>query len=195
MRHLTIYDRIYKHMFDDKDQTKLSTRDYEVKQRVQTLFTKKLDHPTITDKQLVKFIVETFDVSTVTAYHDINGIEMIFGDIRKANKEYIRMIVTETQKTVINIEKDRIQKDMQKTKPSNYSTKDLTQAVSVLARANNLDKEDPNMPNWDEVQPPIIEPTDDITIMDLDAVPDENVERLKAKYLGKMSEIQEANQI
>ena len=194
-KNLTVYDRIYKHLFDDKEKTKLSEKDYEVKQRVQAAFTKKLDHPTITDKSLVKFICETFGVSFVTAYADLNGIETMFGDIRKANKEYIRMIVTETQKTVINIEKERINNDLNSETPGSYSTKDLTSAVSVLARANNLDKEDPNMPNWEDVQPPIIEPTDDVTIMDLEAVPDKTIQLLKQKYLSKMSEIQEAEEV
>lgn len=211
IKNLTVYDRIYRHLFDDKEKTKLSENDYKVKQRVQAAFTKKLDHPTITDKSLVKFICETFDVSFVTAYSDLNGIEMMFGDIRKANKEYIRMVVTETQKDVINMEKSRLVKNLEAVRkwedhernekgelpprPDYYSTKDLTNAVAVLARANNLDKEDPNMPNWEDVQPPIIEPTDDVTIMDLDAVPERSIQLLKEKYLGKISEIQEASDL
>lgn len=210
-RIVTVYDRIYKHLFDDKQGTKLSTDDYAVKQRIQAAFIKKIDNPTIPDKMMVRYIMETFDVSLRTAYNDINAIETIYGNVRKANKEYVRFMVTETQKEVISIEKSRLSKNLQEfsawenhtrddqgnlpPRPEHYSTKDLTNAVSVLARANNLDKEDPNIPNWNEVQPPIIEPTDDITIMDLEPVPDGTIKRLKEKYLGKMSDIQEAESV
>jgi len=219
---LTVYDRIYKHLFDDREKSSLSEKDYEVKQRVQAVFIKKIDNPTITDKEMVNIIMNTFEVSMQTAYNDINGVEMIFGDIRRANKEYIRLMVTETQKLIINIERNRIaqnHKELQQwqnvidtlskgldtteegekismpRRPDIYSTKDLTQAVSVLARANNLDKEDPNLPNWEDVQPPIIEPTDDVTIMDLEPIPDGTIKKLKEKYLGKISEIQEAEEV
>jgi hypothetical protein len=188
---LTAYDRIYMHLFDDADQTKLSDLDYKVKQRVQAVFTKKLDHPTIEDKGLVKFICEQFNVQKSTAYADINAVETIFGNIRKANKEFVRLMVTEKSKQVINIELNRISKDLEANGGTggSYSTKDLTAAINVLARANNLDKEDPDMPNWDEIQPPIIEPTDDVTVMDLEPVPDETIKALKAKYLGKIEQL------
>ena len=218
-QNLTVYGRIYQHLFDEKENTNLSANDYAVKQRVQTVFIKKIDLPTITDKEMVNIIMSTFGVSMQTAYNDINGVETIFGDMRKANKEFIRMMVTETQKLIINIEKHRIainQNEMQSwdkiidtiienqkpdeelilpKRPEVYSTRDLTNAISVLAKANNLDKEDPNMPNWEDLQPPVIEPTNDVTVMDLERVPDTTVQLLKQKYLGKMAEIQEAQEV
>jgi len=197
---LTVYDRIYQHLFDDKDKTPLNDNDYRVKARIQAGFTKKLDLPTITDRQLVRFLMETFDISQPQAYIDINAIETIYGNLRKANKDFIRLMVSETQKAVINIELKRIQeveehnskiKDVGK--KVHYSTQHLTAALSVLAKANNLDKEDPDMPNWEDVQPPIIEPTDDVTSVDLEAVPVGTIQRLKERYLGKLQQINQQN--
>ncbi len=195
---LTVYDRIHNHLYDEANDTPLNEADYKVKLRVQTALSKKLDLPTITDRTLAKLISNTFGVSLVTAYADINAAERIYGNIRKSSKEYIRALVSETQKHVINIELSRLndvqnynQKASVKDK-IHYSTQQLTSALSVLARANNLDKEDPDLPNWDDVQPPIIEPSDDITTIDLEPIEKESVERLREKYMGKMQKINEA---
>ena len=199
-KNLTVYDRIYKHLFDEKGSTKLSDADYTVKQRVQAIFTKKIDNPTIPDRTLVNFLCNQFGIQKSAAYNDIMALETIYGNLKKANKEHIRLIVTEELKEVIQTEKIRLQLDIRNDRDpdgnlktgGSYKTDILVNALSAMARANNLDKEDPNTPNWEDVQPPIIEPTDDITIMDLEAVPDGTIQRLKEKYLGKMSDIQEA---
>lgn len=192
---LTVYDRIYMHLFDERGKTSLSEDDYRVKMRVQAGLVKKLDHPTITDRQLVRYLTETFDISQPQAYIDINAIENICGNMRKANKEHVRVMVTETQKTVINIELQRLQevekynKDRDVDKRIHYSTQNLTSALSVMAKANNLDKEDPDMPNWEDVQPPIIEPSNDVATVDLDPVPEGTITLLKQRYMGKMKQI------
>lgn len=196
---LPVYDRVYQNLFDDKDKTKLSPKDFAVKERLQAVFTKKLSHPTIRDKELVAFIMETFGLSMAMAYHDISAVERIFGDVRKANKEYIRIIVTENMKQVIDIEVARIKQGIRKddngriVNYGDYSTKELIMALATLARVNNLDKEAPDMPNWSELQPPVIEPTDDVTVLDLEDIPDEQVLAIRERYLGRQKLLQQRN--
>ncbi|NCD40933.1 MAG: hypothetical protein EOL88_02460 [Bacteroidia bacterium] len=194
---VTVYDRIYMHLFDDKEKTVLSEDDYRVKLRIQAGFTKKLDLPTITDRAMVKFLCETFNISQAQAYIDINAIEMVYGNVHKANKESIRTMITETQKTVINLELKRI-KDVEEynqkqtvDKRIHYSTQNLIAALNVMAKANNLDKENPETPNWEDIQPPIIEPTNDVTTVDLDPIPEGTITLLKQRYMGKMKQIQD----
>lgn len=185
-----VYERIYKHLFDTTEKTKLTQSDFSVKERVQSVFIKKLDNPTIRDKELVKYLMETYGISMSVAYEDINAAERIHGNVRKANKDYVRMLVTENLKYIIEVEKSRITND----EKNEYSTKELIQAITSLSKAHNLDKEDPNLPNWNEIQPPIIEPTDDVTILDLELVDDEGIQRLREKYLGKMKMLNEINE-
>jgi hypothetical protein len=175
----SVYERIHKHLFDTKDKTKLSEFEYGVKQRVQAAFIKKLENPTIRDKDIVQYLMKEFGISMSVAYTDINAAEVIHGNVRKANKDYVRMVVTENLKYIIETEKDRIAAD-----PENkYPTKDYITAISILSKAHNLDKEAPDLPNWNELQPPNIEPTNDVTILDLEMIDDEGIKKLRQKYL------------
>lgn len=196
---LPVYDRVYQNLFDDKDKTKLSPNDFAVKERLQAVFTKKLSHPTIGDRSLVNFIMESFGISMAMAYHDISAVERIIGNVRKSNKEHIRIIVTENMKQVIDIELARINQGMTRddngkvTNYGDYSTKELIMALATLARVNNLEKEAPDMPNWSELQPPVIEPTDDVTLLDLEDIPDEQVLSIRERYLGRQKLLQQRN--
>lgn len=195
-----VYDRIYQHLFDDKDDSRLSARDYRVKERMQAAFIKKISHPTIQDKNLAKMLMDQFGISLPQAYNDIAAVERIFGDVRKSNKEYIRMIVTENMKQVVDVELKRLRDSMSFDKDGNlikageYSQKDLISALATMAKVNNVDKEDVNTPNWSEIQPPIIEPTDDITVLDLEDIPDENVNKIRERYLARAKQIKLSNE-
>jgi len=175
------YERIHNHLFDTKEKTKLSDHEFFVKQRVQFAFIKKLDNPSIRDKELVKYLMEEFGISMSVAYSDINAAEVIHGNVRKANKDYVRMLVTENLKYIINTEKERLGNDPE------YSTKDFISSLNTLSKAHNLDKEDPNLPNWSELQPPTIEPTNDVTILDLKLIDDEGISKLRDKYLKSIN--------
>lgn len=181
-----IYDKIAKSLFAEKGSVALSTQEELVKKRLMVAFVKKTDDPVISDKDLVRLLMNTFDISERQAYIDINHVEIIFGDFRRANKEYIRHIVNETQKKVIKHEQDRLKEN------SKLSSKSLSYAILVLAKANGLDKEDPNLPDWESIQPPVIEATDDITVLDLENIEDETVEKIRRKYLVKKKDIQDA---
>jgi hypothetical protein len=198
----TAYERVQLHLFDEAADTPLNQADYNVKLRLQAAFVKKLDQPAISDKVMVAFLMKTFGVSMATAYHDINAVERIIGHVRKNSKDHVRSLVAETLKVVIKIEADRLAEieryNEHATSAENkmmYSTTSLTKALSVYGKINNLDKEDPNIPNWDDVQPPMIEPTDDVTVLDLEMIPSESIEKLREKYMGKMKQVAAANSI
>jgi len=178
MSNLKVYEKIYIHLFESKEETKLTEAEQRVKDRCLAIYTKKLDDPLISDKDLVSLITKQFDVSKSQAYYDISNVERLFGNFRRANKEYIRHLVTETQKEIIKKELERLKADPE------YKTRNLSYAVRVLALANNLHHEDPDTPDWGAIQPPIAEVNDDITILDLGDVKDDHIEKLRAAYMN-----------
>jgi hypothetical protein len=178
-RGLTVYDRIYPHLFEPKEKSGLSEKDEEVRQRFLLAYNMKLKEPLKPDKEVAQELQSQFGVSRSLAYLDIANVERLFGSFKKSHKEYIRHIVTETQKEVISHELNRIRQD------PTVSSKNLSYAVKVLAEANNLDKEDMQDLPYDKLQPPIPEVTDDVTASDLeDEVDDESIEKLKRKYMS-----------
>lgn len=178
-RGLTVYDRIYPYLFEPKEKSGLSEKDEEVRQRFLLAYNMKLKEPLKADKEVAQELQSQFGVSRSLAYLDIANVERLFGSFKKSHKEYIRHIVTETQKEVISHELNRIRQD------PTVSSKNLSYAVKVLAEANNLDKEDMQDLPYDKLQPPIPEVTDDVTASDLeDEVDDESIEKLKRKYMS-----------
>jgi len=196
-KQLTVYDRIQEHLFDAKEETSLSERDFQTKQRIQAGFVIKMTKPAVTDREIIKWLITNFQISLMTAYKDLAAIENICVNVRHLSKENVRQLVVENLKFVVNLELDRMasieEYNRHTANPAQaviYPTHGLTQALNALAKAMNLDKYEANPINWDEVQPPIIEPTSDATILDLELVPTETIEKLREKYLGKMTEIQ-----
>lgn len=175
-KQLTAYDRVKQHLFESDTDTNLTEADLRVKKRCLSIYAKKLEDPLIEDHELVNMLTEFHQVSKSQAYLDISNVERMFGDFRQANKEYIRYIVTENQKWAIKQEREFLENGRKK------STKDLSSAAKVLVSAHGLDREDPNMPDWNELNLPDIVPSDDVTIHDLQNVSDETIEKLKKKY-------------
>lgn len=173
---MSVYERIYPYLFQSQEESGLSNKDEEVRKRFLAAYNMKLDSPLISDKKVAGELIRQFDVSRSTAYQDINYVERFFGSFRKSHKDYVRHMVTETQKKVIQVEMQKLRID------PNADTKNLSYAVKVLSEANNLNQEDPETPNWDAVQPPIPEVSDDVTVIDLTDTDDEKIENLRKKY-------------
>jgi hypothetical protein len=175
---LTVYDRVYPHLFEPKEKSGLSESDEQVRQRFLVAYNLKLDDPLKKDKDVAKVLEEQFGISRSLAYLDISNVERLFGSFKKSHKEYIRHLVTETQKEVISHELTKIRKDL------SANTKTLSYAVKVLAEANNLDKEDMHDLPYDKLQPPIPEVTDDVTQSDLEDIEDATIEKIKNKFMS-----------
>jgi len=175
---LTVYDRVYPHLFEPQSKSKLSEQDEFVRKRFLLAYNIKLDDPLKTDKEVAFELMQQFDISRSLAYLDISNVERLFGSFKKSHKEYIRHIVTETQKEVISHELTKIREN-----PS-ADSKTLSYAVKVLAEANNLDKDDMQDLPYDKLQPPIPEVTDDVTQSDLDDVEDATIEKLRNKFMN-----------
>ncbi len=187
------YEDIFPVLFESDEDIlnnhKLSEAQLEIKKRCLAIYTRKLADPLASDTEIAVELSEYFNVNPRTIYNDLRAIENLICAIKKANKEYVRYMVTETQRFAINKEKELIE-------DGKDSTKDLSYAVSVLAKAHGLDVIDPEMPNWDEIEPLEFEVTDDVTIMDIEDIGHEEVEKIKRKFLpGHNRNIEDATEI
>jgi len=185
MKQLKSYDAILPYLFESSEelhqQGKLSEAQLQIKERCLAIYSWKIADPLIEDKEVAERLSKKFEVSTRTIYNDLRAIEALICAIKKANKEYVRFLVTEQQKWAIKTEKELIEDGKE-------STKDLSYAVSILSKAHNLDEVDPDTPDWDDFQTPDVDVTDDVTVLDIEDTPDEEVERLKRRYLPSHDE-------
>jgi len=189
MKVLKSHELVLKHLFDsdenllrsDSNPKGLTTAQLEIKKRCMVIYSRKLEDPLISDKVLVEDLKKMFNVEAWTIYNDIRAVEHFFlGSLMRANKEYIRFMVTEAQKKALSFETERMEK-AQKI-DEYYNTKHLSYASKVLGEVNNLDKEDTGI-DPSQFKPDPIEISADVATIDIPDIGDEEVERLKRKYL------------
>ena len=191
MKSLKAYDIVFEVLFDSDEELlkskKLSEAQLEIKKRCFAIYTRKLADPLIRDARIAEDLSKHFNVSLITIYNDIKAVEYLICAIKKTSKEYARFIVTETQKFAIEKEKKLIKKGKKTT------TKDLSYASYILAKAYGLHENDPERINPDDYIIPQTEISDDVTILDLDPMSKEEEERLKRKYLPSHKTIEDAD--
>jgi len=130
---------------------KLSTKQQEVYDRIdfadniiRRYYKPSSEHGRIkTDKELANFIATKFNVSIATAYRDIQDCRLIFGSIRRVDKEYHRIVMVEMFMDAIRIARESI--------PVNV--REYINALNGLSKILGLDKEDSETPNWSELEP------------------------------------------
>ena len=135
----TAMERIRKHYVSGYE---LSAHDEEVKCRWQAAFTFYLGKVG-SDKQISAMLMKTFNISETQAYRDIVNARMLFGDLREATKKGLRYVVT--QWSIDYLQMAFIKKDLD----------GIGKALERITKANNLDKEDQDLPDPSKIQPPV----------------------------------------
>lgn len=191
MKILDAHAKVLVHLFEsnenllrtDDNPKGFSEAQLEIKKRCLVIYSRKLEDPLIPDKVLIEELKKQFDVKNWTLYNDIRAVEhFLLGSFKKANKEYLRLMVTEAQKTAITHEMSNLEKADKKSKY--FPTANLSKASSVLADVNNLDKEDSGIDPSQFQQLPT-EFTSDVTELDIEDIGDEKAAQLKQKYEKK----------
>lgn len=95
------------------------------------------------DIQAARILSKRFDVTLQQAYVDIGNAKNLFGDVRKSNKDALRYMVTEWAIDLFSKAKD---------KEDYYAA---AKALEKIIKANNLDKEDQDLPDPSKIQPPV----------------------------------------
>ena len=124
------------------DDYKLSAEDLRVKERIDTAHSLRLKEHN-TDTTVCSMLMKRFGISQRTAYRDIATSKRIFGQIHKADKDELRHLVTEWS---IELFKMAIK---------SKNLKAMEKAVERITKANNLDKEEMDLPDASKIQPPV----------------------------------------
>lgn len=175
-------DKIIRLLHEDTDiaSSQLNAQELKIRARYLAVFTKWLDSPSITDKEMVKFITKHFEAEKSTAYKDIAVVKRLLGDIKLSTKALYRYQVIEMAKAAYNLALKK--KD----------SKSMSLAIAQIIKATQLDKPDEEDIPYDQIVPPTFEPSPDSGLINL-KVPDDfdaKRERLRQKYLNDIEDAQ-----
>jgi len=135
----TLFDRIRQHYISGKE---LSLEDDSIRQRWAAAFAFLLDEKG-SDRECVFRLMRQFDICESQAYVDIRQARLLFGDVRRSEKEALRYMVTQWAIELYRMA--QLRKDF----------KGMEKALERITKANNLDKEDQDLPDPSKVQPPV----------------------------------------
>ncbi len=179
-------------LFFDKSRVEgtLTKEELETKARWMFLMSRKLDEPMISNKKLIEILMSGVSdswnpVSQSTAYNDIAAVNELLGNVKAANKAWIRYTIIEGCKEAYEIAK--FQGDAQ----------GMAAALDKMGKYSRADKDDDAM-DFTQMLPPVFEPTDDVTVLpgiapmaDLE----ERRQRLRAIHKGEIIEFAETEVI
>lgn len=155
-------------------QAELALTPYEMERRNRWLIcvSMKMDNPLLPDKSLVEMLeagmTGKFDpVAKSTAYRDIAAVNKITGNIQLAAKNWYRYMIIEGAKEAYDIAK--AEKD----------AKGMSAALDKIGKYTMADKPDNDF-DWDQMLPPVMEPSNDTTLLE-GIEPIENLEERRRK--------------
>lgn len=187
-------EKFRKSIFEDFDDMMLSEVERFQLRRIRTVYTVQLDNPSISNTEIVKLLMNQHGISLSQSYRDIADTHLLLGSVPNASKQWVRYMVVETLKSVIdgasklidsftvdgelligNDGKDIIIKAM------NAKTK----AAKELAKYTRLDQVDPEMLPFDEIVPVNVDYFNDPSILTGVEVdnPIEAVDKVLKKYI------------
>lgn len=139
---LTALDAIREFYLDKRGRAKLTPTQESIRQRLVAAhgLLCKFHSPT----RAIKKHQKRWELSDVQAWRDIRDAISLFGDVQKAEKEGIRYIVYEYAVEVFRKAK---QKD---------DFKAMARAVDTMAKIMGLDKESPDIPDFEKLKPSMI---------------------------------------
>ncbi len=135
----TVTDRIRLHYIEGRP---LNEEDERIRLRLDAAHSLKLaDFES--DKNAAAILMRKFGISQTQAYRDLLNAKNIFGNVQQATKEAIRVMITEW--ATIAMKMAHQAKDL----------KNMNKAMENIIRANNLDKDDVDIPDASKIQPPV----------------------------------------
>lgn len=178
----TKFDKLQMSFFNSEAVAKLTPKDLEIRKRYQNMFVIWLDNPWWSDKEMVRYLRDNFNLSRSQAYEDISKVKLILGNVQNAAKEWQRYSVIEMLKKAY----------AQAEAAGDY--KAMVMASDKLGKYTKLDKDEAEALPWDQLIPPQLIPTSDVSVLGITREKDfeKKVERLKKKYYQE-NNIEEAD--
>ena len=125
-----------------KDNTELSEHDQQLRERWEAAHSMLINQNSIV-REVVKMLMKVYNISDVQAYHDVYNCTRCFGPVRGMDRQALRNMVT--QWAIEDYRKASVVND--------FRAKD--KALERITKANNLDKEDMDLPDPSKIQPPV----------------------------------------
>ena len=124
------------------DNVELSAHDQQLRERWEAAYSM-LINQNGTKREVVKMLMKVYDISDVQAYRDVYNCTRCFGPIRGMDRYALRDMVT--QWAIESYRKASVKNDF----------KAIGMLLDKIIRANNLDKEDLELPDPSKIQPPV----------------------------------------
>lgn len=155
MANVPTLELMHKHLFR-KEGANLTPKQQEQLKRYEAAFVIWLDKPYMRDTKLRDFLIEQFGISKTQAYEDIRNLQVIFGNVTNASKEWYRYLANELVKSAIEDLEDDNSKSID-IKKAEHKIK----AALALDRINRLNKLDADPVDWSKINIQNFDPTND----------------------------------
>lgn len=134
----TTFQRIRQHLLNGYEISATDEKQLTRWRAVQALMLEKK-----TDREVALLHSKNFNITVQHAYIDIRNSKNLLGDVHKSDKESLRYMVTQWAIDLLKKADDK----------GDYDA--CAKALEKIIKANNLDKEDQDLPDPSKIQPPV----------------------------------------
>ena len=139
----TTFDKIVSYYLDKSGSVRLSDKQEKIRNRWVSAYGLIVNWEGDNEKVVELLQAQYKGLSRAQAYRDIRNAINLFGDINKTTKDGIRNIINQATYSGISIAVE--QKDLD----------NLTKLLTLLMKNNGTDKDDPDLPDFKKMQPPV----------------------------------------
>jgi len=125
-----------------KGNTELSEHDQQLRERWEAAHSMLINQNSVV-REVVKMLMKVYKISDVQAYRDVYNCTRCFGPVGGMDRQALRNMVT--QWAIEDYRKARVKNDFRA----------MDKFLERITKANNLDKEDMELPDPSKIQPPV----------------------------------------
>lgn len=159
-KELNVYEKVEKYLYMPEDEAEryLTPGQLEIKKRLMLCVSVMLNDPLKPDVEIVNFLMAGCGgacdpISQTQAYRDVAALKKMVGSIQLSSKAWYRHMIVEGAKEGIRIAK--IKND----------SKGIAANIDKIGKYTRADKEDDTF-DWTQMLPPVMEPTDDVSVLE-----------------------------
>lgn len=183
----TLLDRLNKHLFDDESDlpVRFDKDEQEMILRYRDAYVHWLAKPQLSDRDMIEYMMDHFDISEATAYRDLAKVKLLLGNVKSASKEFHRHtanhMIREGYKEALEAKKLlQVKKAMA-----------MIRAGEALVKVNKLDKDESENIPWDDIIPLSLEPSTDVSVIGRKPIP--NLKEVQMKLRKKYGLIEDVD--
>jgi len=125
-----------------KGNVELSEHDQQLRERWEAAHSMLINQNSVV-REVVKMLMKVYKISDVQAYRDVYNCTLCFGPVGGMDRQALRNMVT--QWAIEDYRKARVKNDFRA----------MDKFLERITKANNLDKEDMELPDPSKIQPPV----------------------------------------